>query len=67
MMWPDSAYQIEGAMLRRSALEWRDQAVELERAAEASFDVEEIRLLNAYRHVVEAIAVCRQTHAEVTS
>ena len=67
MMWPESTYIIEGRMLSQPAVWWRDQAVELERAAEASFNVEEIRLLNAYRHVVEAIAVCRQTHAEVTS
>jgi len=67
VMWPESAYQIEGVMLRRSAVQWRDQVGELERAVEASFDVEEIRLLNAYRQVVEAIAVWRQTHAEVTA
>ena len=66
-MWPESTYLIEGRMLSQPAFWWRTQAAELEAAAEASFDVEEIRLLNAYRHVVEAIAVWRQTHAEVTA
>lgn len=65
-MWPESTYVLEGRMLSQPAVWWRDQAAELEAAVEASFDVEEIRLLNAYRRVVDAVAVWRQTYSEVT-
>lgn len=67
LIFDDQYHRLLGVAQTRSAVGWLDCARLLEEFAEQCIDVEEIRLANAERRLVEAAAAYRKVHAEVTS